>query len=330
MPGPCFPTVGNPGESAPLPRDLQSSRYRHAICTSSAAMRQLTFAIALATCLLLAAGPVPAKERAGPGGRQLYLENCARCHGLQRRGDGADAPFFLPRPRDLSTGFAKRYAPDELVARVRDGTPLSLAIDPEGRAARARTVENILAHLERLPDIDWKTVDAGGALYGRRCEVCHGQFGQPWPRIDLPNGVQAPPRDLRSPEYQSSVSDAELIQAFRHGKAGMPAVPPALSPDESRQLAAFVRVLSPGFEAYSFYCAPCHGDDGRGRGILLRKDERPHVVLDRAYLTGKTPEELRAAVSHMMDEGGGGMPHFKDVLDDGTLRVIVEYLQNSP
>ncbi len=284
--------------------------------------------VAIALVSLLMPTLAVAKERPGPGGRDLYVRECARCHGPEGRGDGPDAPFFSPAPRDLTTGFVERYDDGELLARLRDGEPLSLAIDPGGRSARARNVEILVGHLQRLPDIEWQEVDAGSLLFGERCEVCHGQFGKPWPVGDLPKGVQAPPRDLRNPVFQESTTDAQLLEAIRHGRRGMPAVPPALSDEEAAQLLAFVRVLSPGFESYSFYCAPCHGDDGRGRGILLPPGEGPKVRFDRAYLEAKDPEDLRATVWHMMDAGGGGMPHFKHAVDDESLRAIVEYLRN--
>lgn len=280
--------------------------------------------------LLVAVVSADARERAEPSGRQLYLDNCARCHGLAGRGDGPDAPFFSPPPRDLTTGFLGKYADEDLVARLRDGIPLSLAADPEGRKIRAGRVEDIVRHLRRLPDIDWVEVDAGGVLYGNRCEVCHGQFGQPWPAPDLPAGVTAMPKDLRDPAVQRSMTDEELVRAFRHGKESMPATAKKLSKDETEQLVAFVRVLSPGFETYSFYCAGCHGDAGGGDGIMARDGGGPTVVFDEEYFASKDPDALRAMVWHMMDVGGGGMPHFRDVVDDAQLDAIVEYLKRKP
>jgi mono/diheme cytochrome c family protein len=291
-------------------------------------MPQTLISIALAAALL-AAAPAVAKERAGPGGRQLYLEDCARCHGVEGRGDGPDAPFFSPQPRDLTTGFVAKYTAAELVARVRDGEPLSLSVDPVGRAERAKRVESILGHMRKIPKVDWTAVDAGGLLYGQRCEVCHGQFGKPWPSAGLPEGVQAPPIDLRTSRFQESMSDAELIASFRHGEGTMPAVPPRLSKEQSRQMVAFLRLLSPGFETYSFYCAPCHGDDGRGRGYLPRDGEAPGVVFDEAYFAKADPDVLRAKVWHMMDAGGGGMPHFEGAASEERVRAIIEYLQSS-
>ncbi len=270
-----------------------------------------------------------AKERSAPSGREVFLEECARCHGADRAGGGPDAPFFSPAPRDLTTGFLAKYDEEELLARLRDGTPLSLSVDEEGRRTRAKRVESLLAHMRRIPDIDWTEVDAGGVIYGARCEVCHGQFGKPWPAADLPEGV-SPPKDLRDPSVQRSMTDRELMAAFKHGTGGMPAVPPKLTEGEAEQLLAFVRVLSPGFETFSFYCAPCHGDAGRGGGILVRGEEGPTVVFDETYFEEKDPDALRATVWHMMDVGGGGMPHFRGVVADERLRAVVEYLKRTP
>lgn len=280
--------------------------------------------------LLTATSWAHARSRVEPSGRDLFLRECARCHGTQGRGDGPDAPFFTPAPRDLTTGFLAEYEDEELVGRLRDGNPLSLSVDVEGRRIRAKRVENVVAHMGKLPSIEWAEVDAGGVVYGKRCEVCHGPFGHPWPAPDLPAGVKTMPRDLSDPEMQTSMTDAQLARTFVHGRGSMPGVPPKLAQEESDQLVAFLRILSPGFETYSFYCAACHGDAGRGNGILPRDGQGPDVVFDEEYFGSKDQDELRAAVWHMMDVGGGGMPHFRGVVEDENLEVIVEYLKRRP
>jgi len=269
------------------------------------------------------------KVRTEPSGQELYRSECARCHGWDGRGDGPDSVFFSPRPRDLTTGFLEKYDSKELVARVKDGTPLVIEIDPEAVRKRLRNVEEILAHVKRLPSIDWKKVDEGGRIYAARCEPCHGAFGEPWPDIVLPRGVQKPPRDLRDPLFQKKTSDAQLVSIFEHGHQSMPAAAPQLTPAQAADLVAFVRLLSPGFETFTYYCAPCHGDDGRGRGILAFGENRPKVVLDAAYFKDKDDEELSVRIWHML-EGSGTMPHFQDTLDDAQLEAIFEYLRRQP
>jgi len=40
-------------------------------------------------------------------GRAAYQQHCARCHGVEGRGDGYDAKRLYPRPRDLTEGIFK-------------------------------------------------------------------------------------------------------------------------------------------------------------------------------------------------------------------------------
>ena len=273
--------------------------------------------------------PAIAKATVEPSGRDLYLEECAHCHGPAGRGDGPEAPYFAPRPRDLSTGFLNAYDDEEIVARLRDGTRLMLEYDPEGLRVRVRQVEQLTTHLERLPTIDWARVDEGSKIFVERCEVCHGPFGKPWPPALLPEGVQKPPRDLWDPAFQRETSDEELVAAVQHGRNAMPGIPGLQGEDQAKKLVPFIRLLSPGFELFSYYCAACHGDDGRAENVAAPDEYKPHVVFDRTWLAIKDRTQLRLDVVHMLSEHGTAMPHFRDVFDDDELRSIVRYLKRS-
>jgi mono/diheme cytochrome c family protein len=283
-----------------------------------------------AAALVLAfAAPVHSKARVEPSGRDLYLDECAHCHGPEGRGNGPEAIYFAPPPRDLRTGFLEVYDDEELVARLRDGTPLVLEFDPEGLRERVRQVEVLAAHLQRLPTIDWARVDEGSAIFSERCEICHGPFGKPWPPAFLPAGVQRPPQNLWDPKFQRETSDEEMVAAIQHGRSAMPGIPGLQGEEQARKLLPFIRLLSPGFELYSYYCAVCHGDEGRGDGVMATDEHKPRVAFDRAWLERKDPEQLRIDVVHMLSEHGTGMPHFREALDDDELRSIVVYLKRS-
>jgi hypothetical protein len=141
--------------------------------------------------------------------------------------------------------------------------------------------------------------------------------------------VQRPPRDLWDPKFQRETSDEQLVAAVRHGRNAMPGIPGLQGEEQARKLLPFLRLLSPGFELYSYYCAVCHGDDGRAEAVMAPDEYKPRVVLDRARLARKDPEQLRIDVAHMLSEHGTGMPHFREVLDDDELRSIVRYLKGS-
>jgi mono/diheme cytochrome c family protein len=143
----------------------------------------------------------------------------------------------------------------------------------------------------------------------------------------VPAGVGTP-RDLSDPAWQRSVSDAELVTVVRHGRKGMPALLPRIEESDARAIAAFVRLLSPGYEMYERYCTSCHGEDGRGGGGLVEAPA-PTVVFDAAYFTRRDPEEVRAAVWHMIGQHKTAMPHLRDELDETTARTIVEYLKGA-
>ena len=63
-----------------------------------------------------------AADRDVETGRQLFVTNCATCHGDSGKGDGASAVGFATKPFDLTEGRLLNALPDEfLVGVVTDG-----------------------------------------------------------------------------------------------------------------------------------------------------------------------------------------------------------------
>jgi mono/diheme cytochrome c family protein len=263
---------------------------------------------------------------AAPDGRSLYRRHCASCHGASGEGNGPDALIFAARPRNLREGFLDKYATDDLIKRVRNGRALQLALDLPALKARADEVESIVAHMRRLPSVNWRRIEVGWELYVDRCEPCHGEYGTP--PAALPPGARSP-RDLSAPAFQQSLSDAELQEAVRHGRHHMPGLVPRITEAEATELTRFVRLLSPGFTLYTRHCTACHGDDGRGVGSLGEARPMPTVVFDRAYFSRRRPEDIRDAVWHMLGEQKPAMPHFRWTLSEAQARAIVEYLKRT-
>jgi len=257
-------------------------------------------------------------------GHRLYVRHCEACHGSEGRGDGPDAALFVTRPRDLHDGVLTRYPTDDLVRRIRTGAPLALALDAAALKARATDTEAIVAHLERLPGIDWRLTERGQELFVDRCELCHGPNGQPGP--DVPPGVHHP-RDLTDPAFQRSIDDDALAALVRHGRHGMPALTPRIPESDLPALVAFVRLLSPGFVLYDRYCTACHGEDGRGAGSFAEGTPRPTVVFDRDYFRRHDPEQVRASVWHMLATQRPTMPHLRRSLSAAQARAIIAYLK---
>lgn len=260
-------------------------------------------------------------------GRALYRDNCARCHGNSGHGDGPDAVLFVNPPRNLRDGILETRPTAEIVARVLDGRANPLVFDLPLLRARAVDTASVIAYLQRLPAVDWKAADPGRTVFAERCTPCHGAFGHP-PAV-VPPGVRRP-RDLADPAFQRETSEVDLATLVRHGREAMPALTPRLSAEEARQVAACVRLLSPGFALYTQYCSPCHGDHGLGGGSFAEAIPAPTVIFDRAYFARHDPEQIQRSVWHMLELHQPSMPHFRGTIGDAEVRAIVEYLKTQP
>ena len=274
---------------------------------------------AVVSCVIAATG------RAEPlSGGELYRDNCASCHGSDGRGDGPDAALLLTAPRNLRDGILNSHSTAEIEARVLDGRRKALELDLTALRAHAADTDAVVTYLQRLPAVEWKAADPGRTLFNERCAPCHGSFGHP--PVVLPPGVR-PPRELADPAFQRATAEPDMVIAVRHGRAAMPALTPRLTEEQARQVAAFVRLLSPGYATYTQYCAPCHGDHGIGAGSFAESVPAPTVSFDRAYFARHDTEQIQRSVWHMLESHRPAMPHFRGTLSEADVRAIIGYLR---
>jgi mono/diheme cytochrome c family protein len=284
---------------------------------------------ALAACAATANAADDAAATLLTAGRRHYIRSCAGCHGVGARGDGPDATFLVQRPADLrASNVLRRYDDRALTEFVREGRHLRLDVRPEALRLHTEETAALETFLRRIPALDWDAVEAGRDVYLERCVLCHDAFGQP--QAVLPGGVQRTPRNLADPAFQSGTSDTALRELVRHGKEAMPALVPRITPQEAADLAAFVRVLSPGYGLYVRHCEVCHGPRGQGvRGVAVEAGTA-QLAFDEAFFAGRSPEAVHSAVWHMLRDAKPTMPHFTYVLSDRDVRAILAYLRSLP
>ena len=262
-------------------------------------------------------------------GHRLYLGTCAGCHGPDATGDGPDADLSaVPPPALRGSTVLARHSDAELIAFVREGRRFRVGIRPALLAQHAQETDTLVTFLQGLPGRDWDTIDAGADVYRSRCLPCHDAYGRP--QATVPAGVQRPPRDLSQRVFQTTVDDAALIELVRHGRHGMPTLVPHITDEESRQLVAYVRLLSPGYALYTRYCQVCHGAHGEGAQGVVVEATAPRLVFDDEYFWNQPPERIRHAVWHMLREAKPTMPHFSAVLDDQEVATILRWLRSLP
>ena len=278
--------------------------------------------VGLLAGVLAVLGFVTVARGAESNGARFYRRDCARCHGLHGRGDGPDAAIFPDPPRDLRTEFLAKYSNAELVRRIRRGSQLAVA--PAALKARQHEVAALAEYLRRLPTIDWRPLQLGQDLYALRCASCHGLYGHPTGSAGAVGGDRPPPRDLSDPAFQRETPDDRLRAFVLDGHGGRAEIGAADAP----AIVAYVRLLSPGYEVYSRFCANCHGDDGRGSLYFTEATPRPSVVFDAAYFARHDEAYLNDRIWHMVAEKKPHMPHLKHEVSETAAHEIIVFLKS--
>jgi mono/diheme cytochrome c family protein len=151
-----------------------------------------------------AQGPDVGTEAQRESGKNLYLKNCAQCHGEKGDGEGYATPHLYPRPRDFTSGrFKVRTTPSgalpthqDLVNIIRRGMPYSsmpawpnlseqevtnLAYFLTTFSADFSSAENIPqpVPLPSAPAVTPESIELGKKLYVETgCIKCHGNLGR--------------------------------------------------------------------------------------------------------------------------------------------------------
>jgi cytochrome c oxidase cbb3-type subunit III len=162
-------------------------------------------------------------------GRNLFLNNCAACHGS----DGGGAPGF-PNLTDGDWLWGKDA--DTLVATIADGR--TGVMPAWGDALGARGVEDVLNHVFSLQGRKLPTGDtrAGGVKYAELCAACHGVDGRGNPLMGAPN--------LTDGVWLHGGAIATVRETIEKGRTGaMPAHAARLGATRIKLLAAYVLSL---------------------------------------------------------------------------------------
>ena len=84
-------------------------------------------------------------------------------------------------------------------------------------------------------------------------------------------------------------------------------------------------------QVYDFYCAQCHGVDGKGKGINVTKDfaTDPRNLTDSTEMAKRSDEDLRGVIK----DGGPSisksalMPHWRSTLTADEVEGLVKYIR---
>ncbi len=163
-------------------------------------------------------------------GRELFLNNCAGCHG-------ADARGAVGFPNLTDADWLYGGTPEAIVASVTHGR--RGVMPPFNGALRPDAVAALTAFVPRWsdPTLDAGTRAAGLRQFGLSCAACHGADGRGNPMLGAPNLTDATWLYGGTPERVR-----ETILFGRTG--GMPAHAELLPAEDIRLVAAYVYGLA--------------------------------------------------------------------------------------
>lgn len=183
-------------------------------------------------------------------GKEIYLRECAACHGERGDGDGPAAAFLTPRPRNFTAGLFKlRTTPngeaprtDDVLRTIERGIPGTAmpAFAFLGPVEREKVAAYILrfGDLLETPEPDpippptlrpatADTIARGKIVYAeQQCASCHGEKG----RGDGPSaktlkdsdGRPIEVRDFTSGVFRGGREPMDLYYRFTTGMDGSP------------------------------------------------------------------------------------------------------------
>lgn len=93
--------------------------------------------------------PLPATARTAEGGKKLFEQNCARCHGMAGLGDGPDGKNLFPRPANVAAAAKMPIASDEYLYWTisEGGAPLGTAMPPFKNTLKEEDIWKIISYL---------------------------------------------------------------------------------------------------------------------------------------------------------------------------------------
>jgi len=216
-------------------------------------------------------------------GKKLYRRFCVGCHGAEGNGEGENAQWIDPRPRDFVTAlFRWRSTPTGTLPTDEDlyNTITRGVVDtvmPTWKPLTPQARVDLLAYIKTFSP-RWKTQKAGtpipvppepaetieSVLHGRQlfdqmqCWKCHGPEGRgdgpSAPTLTDDKGLPIKPYNFHDgTRFRCGETNQDLYKIFMTGLDGtpMPSFADILKPIDAWDLVHFLRTLQPFVQSKS-------------------------------------------------------------------------------
>ncbi|NNE35025.1 MAG: c-type cytochrome, partial [Rhodothermales bacterium] len=209
-------------------------------------------------------------------GRQLYMDKCAQCHGVEGDGNGPAKTVFRPQPRDFTSSTYKfRTTPSgelptdsDIMRSIREGMPYTGM--PAWPSLSDGEVRNLMYFIKtfaddfsgpfaevtpmEMPDdvsMSEESIERGRVVYEEnQCFDCHGMAGRGDGKsattLEDQWGVHIRPADLTKRwTFRRGITREDIYKTFQTGLDGSPMPSYEIDPPEDAwHLVNFVHSLS--------------------------------------------------------------------------------------
>jgi len=229
-------------------------------------------------------------------GQDLYLENCATCHGTQGKG-GMGIPLALH-------SFLDSASADYLKKTIRLGRPERIM--PSFYWMSDSDIDQIIEFINswrKNPAPVWNqatitgNAEAGARLFSSHCASCHGSEGQGGKgsgmRFSRPRDLPVTAPALNNQGFLNSVPDKMLHHIITNGRTGTPmpsATSLGLNKNDIDNLVTYVR----SFQHKTLSKKP------------LYHDEPASIIVESPYSFDETVENVKRAIT------GSNFIHIRD------------------
>lgn len=277
----CAPPAPLPGGPTPIPTLVPATELPSAIEPTE----QPSFAIL----------SYPAQPPSASRGQEIYVENCAQCHGP----DGTGAVPGSRNFQDLD--YIRGEAPADFYTAVTEGRGQM----PSYRDRLSSDERwDVVFYVWRIPTSD-ADLELGGEIFGSDCATCHGEDG---------SGELLGSADFTDLRQMDSLAPRDLYLTVTQGRGSMPAWQSQLSQDQRWAVIEYLRTFSydPELEGQVVAVEPTEAGEGSGPITCPTDRANPFEPSDALAIgAGSETYQGRCAACHGAD-ASGGLPETPD------------------
>jgi mono/diheme cytochrome c family protein len=307
--------------------------------------------VLFAALIVFLASAVVAGQHNGDSkeGKKLFLTFCSACHGSGGSGDGEASQFLEKKPRDLTNQRIMFKKTDKELFDFINQSKTNFhgaRFIPQFRLEFEESqVWDIVAYIRSLSEQSRGNAINGRGLYVAHCASCHGADGKG--KTELSESFEIAPSDLTDDKSMSKITDRELYLAVAeggrsiHGPSIMPQWANRLSPDQTWDVVAYLRMLhrrpvysgdaGRGSQTFAENCSYCHGGDGKGNTPIAKAFTAPLPdFTNRSQMASWTELDIYIAILGGGDAVGHSefMPSWGEVLSDNDIWNLVAFIKS--